>query len=214
MRRDPRRPARALEEGELLARPVEATGTIEVVVQSVAQLEEMDRILRRVVEHALRERTHRPIGTLEFLVELHAEVALEERGEAKALDAEQLRGEPGVEDVANQPAVILAQEAQVVVSVVKDDFDPGILEQLTQRRRLPDGYRVEDCRMLPGRELEQIDSIDEAVEARTFGVERQDPRVRDRRQERVDSARRIEINRRMHVGNLTGILLAPESLDE
>ena len=68
--------------------------------------------------------------------------------------------------------------------------------------------------MLPGRELEQIDSIDEAVEARTFGVERQDPRVRDRRQERVDSARRIEINRRMHVGNLTGILLAPESLDE
>jgi hypothetical protein len=49
------------------------------------------------------------------------------------------------------------------------------------------------------------------VEARTLGIERQDSRVGDRGEEPVEGARRIEIDRRMHVGNLTGILLAPES---
>ena len=74
-------PARSFEQRELLARPLRAARALQLGLQPVAQLEQIHRVLRRVVEHALRERAHRPVGALVLLVELHAEVALEQRGE-------------------------------------------------------------------------------------------------------------------------------------
>ena len=40
----------------------------------------------------------RPVGALVLLVQLHAEVALQQRGEPESLDAEQLRGDARVEE--------------------------------------------------------------------------------------------------------------------
>ena len=110
-------------------------GPLELALQLVAQLEQVDRVLRGVVEHPLRQRPHRPVGALVLLVELHAEVPLEQRGEAERAEAEQLRCDARVEDVADVPAVVLLEQTQIVVGVVKDDLDRRILEHAPERRR-------------------------------------------------------------------------------
>jgi methylmalonyl-CoA mutase N-terminal domain/subunit len=79
----------------------------------IAQAEKVDRVLRRVVEHVGRERPHGPIGALVLLVELHAEVLLEQRRQAEGLDAQQLRRHARVEHVAHVPAVVLMQQSEV-----------------------------------------------------------------------------------------------------
>ena len=101
----------------------------ELVAKSVAEIEQVLGVLRRVVEHALRERSHRPVGALMLLVELHAEEPLEQRGQTERANAEQLCGDARVEDVRDSPAVVLMEQPQIVVGVVKDDFDVARLEQ-------------------------------------------------------------------------------------
>ncbi len=165
-------PRGSLEQRKLLARPVEPSGPLELALQLVAQLEQVDRVLRGVVEHPLRQRPHRPVGALVLLVELHAEVPLEQRGEAERAEAQKLRRDARVEDVADVPLVVLLEQTQIVVGVVKDDLDPRILEYAAERRRLPDGYGIDDGRAFAGRELQQVDSIDESMEAGALGVQR------------------------------------------
>src|SRR5262252_942977 len=173
----------------------------------------MDRVLRGVVEHPLGQGTHRPVGALVLLVQLHAEVALQQRGQAERPQTQKLRGDARVEDVPDLPLVVLLQKSQVVVGVVKNDLDPGILEDSSEGGRLPDGYGVDDRGAVAGRELEQVDSIDESMEAGTLGVQRDAPRFDRtgggvyRGEKGVDGFRRVEIDGRMHAGNLTGAAL-------
>ena len=75
-------------------------GALELGAHLVAEIEQEGGVERGVVEHPLRERAQRPVGALVLLVELHAEVALEQRRESEGLDAEELRGDARVEDVA------------------------------------------------------------------------------------------------------------------
>ena len=78
---------------------------------------------------------------------------------------------------------------------------------------LPDGYGVDDRRAFAGRELEQVDSIDESMEAGALGVQRDASRFDRtgggvyRGEKGVDGFRRVEIDGRMHAGNLTGTVL-------
>jgi hypothetical protein len=86
---------------------------------------------------------HRPVGALVALVELHAELLLEQRGEAEGALAEELRGDARVEQAAHLPAVVLAQEAQVVVGVVEDHLDRRVLDQPAERASGPADERVD-----------------------------------------------------------------------
>src|SRR4051812_49377275 len=100
------------------------------------------------------------------------------------------------------------QQPQIVVGVVKDDLDGWILEERSESSRFADGQRIDDSRLLARRELEQVNSVDEAVEARAFSVQRENGRVGDRRKERVDGAGRVEVDGRVcgsHAPNLNGI---------
>jgi hypothetical protein len=115
-----------------------------------------------------------------LLVELHAKVPLEERREPEGLESQQLRRDARVEDVRDAPAIILVEQSQVVVSVVKHDLDRGVLEQLAEDRRLADRQRVDDRVAGACRQLQQIDAVDEPVEACSFGVERQLAGLSDR----------------------------------
>src|SRR5881396_2512655 len=132
----------------------------------------MNRVLCGVFEHAWSERSHRPVGALMLFVELHTKEMFEQRCESERADAKQLRGDPRIEDVAHVPGVILLQEAQIVIRVVEHDLDGGRLKEMPELRGRADRQRIDDRRALARRELEQIDSVDEAMEARTFGVER------------------------------------------
>ena len=122
-------PAGSLEQAELLARPLPAAGPLELGLEPVAKLQQMDGVLRRVVEHSLRQRPHGPVGALMLLVELHPEVPLEQRRETEGANAEELRRDARVEDVPGVPAIVLMQQSEVVVGVVKDDLHRRILEQ-------------------------------------------------------------------------------------
>src|SRR6185503_4106226 len=198
------RPARALEQREFLGGPIPAARGFELVLQLVAQLQQVDGILRGVVEHALRERPHGPVGALMLLVELETEVSLEKRGEPERLEPEQLRGDAGVENVPNVPTIILVQQSQIIIRVVKHDLDAGILEQTAESSGRADRDGIDDCRLVARRELEQIDSIDEAMEARALGIEGKDADVADRGQKAVDDARGVEIHGRMHAAQSNG----------
>jgi hypothetical protein len=114
-----------------------------------------------------------------LLVELYTEEALEQRGEAERANTEELRGDARVEDVGDLPAVVLMEEPQVVVSVVEDDFDRARFEKAPEALRDTDRERIEDRTRFTRRELEQVDPVDEPVEARPFGIERDGPSVRD-----------------------------------
>jgi hypothetical protein len=54
---------------------------------------------------------------------------------------------------------------------VKDDLDRWIFENRAQAGEWARRERIDDRALRPRRELEEIDSIDEAVEARAFGIE-------------------------------------------
>ena len=88
----------------------------------------MHRVLRGVIQHVACERTHRPVGALMLLFELDAEESLEERGEAEGADAKELRREARVEDVTKLPIIILMQQPQVIVGIVKDDLYVRVLQ--------------------------------------------------------------------------------------
>ena len=66
------------------------------------------------------QRTHRPVGALVGLVQLQAEMAVEQRRQPEPLVAEELRADRGVDEVAHREAEVAVQDAQVVVAAVED----------------------------------------------------------------------------------------------
>ena len=135
-----------------------------------------------------------------LLVDLQPEVLLEQRRQAKRGQPEQLRRDSGVEDVVDVPAVVLMQQPEVVVGVVEDDLDPGVLEQRTKLHGRADRQRIDDRTASVRRQLEQVDAVDEPVKARPFGVERNRFRAGDGRQKDVHIIGGVEIVEGMRRG--------------
>jgi hypothetical protein len=165
----------------------------ELLGEPVAEAEKEVRVLRRVLEHVGRERTHRPVGALMLLLELEPEEALEQRGEPEGADPGELRGDARVEDVPDVPAIVLREEAQVVVGVVKDDLDLRVLEHAAEGFRRADRQRVDDRRRVARRELEEVDPVVEAVEARALGVHGEQRLARDRADEALDGVGVVQV---------------------
>src|SRR5262249_30168884 len=113
----------------------------------------------------------RPVRALVLLIELDPEIAFEQRGQPEGLEPEELRGYARVENVDRAPGVILVQQPEIVVGIVEDLLDVGVLEEAAESGRRADRERVDDRAPLASRELQQVNSIDEAVEARALGVE-------------------------------------------
>ena len=172
---------------------MEPSLALQSVVQALPQRQQVHRVLSGVFEHVLRQRTHRPVGALVLLVEPHAEEALEERGQPEGLDAEELGGDPGIEDVGDAPAVVLVEETQIIVGIVEDDLNLPRLEELAESRGRLDLQRIEDRVPAIGRELQQIDAVDVPVEARAFGVEGESADTGNRSQESVSGFGRIDV---------------------
>ena len=78
-----------------------------------------------------------PVGALESLVEADAEVFLEKRGEPDAGLVEELRRDPGVEDVGGAETVLAIEQAEVVIGVVKDDLDGGVGKEIAANSARP-----------------------------------------------------------------------------
>ncbi len=202
-------PLRPLQPAELFLRPRPASGPVQLLLQPIAQIEQIHRVLGRVAQHVGRERTHRPVGALMLLVELHAEVALEEGRQAEAPNPEDLRRHSRVEEVRRMPAVVLMQEPQVVVGIVKDDLDARRLEQPAERRRLADGQRIEHGAPLARGELEQVDAVDETMKARAFGIDGDRLHPFDSAKEALGFLRGLDVQRLMLGGTRRGAHSTP-----
>src|SRR5438105_4865528 len=150
-----------------------ATATLQLALHVIAQLQQVARVLRGVLEHVRRQWPHRPIRSLVFFVQPDVEVLLQQRRKTERLDAEQLRRNTRVENFGDVPAVILMQQPQVVIGVVKNYLDTIALKQLAQFRRRSDRKWIDDRASLARGNLEQVDAIEKAMEAGTLGVERE-----------------------------------------
>src|SRR5512138_1090121 len=106
-----------------------------------------------------------------LLVELDLEELLEQSRETERLYPEQLSRDACIEDVIDVPAIILVQQSEVVISVVKYNLDIGILEYVAECFRHSDGERIDDGAAFARRDLQQVDSVDEPVEACAFGID-------------------------------------------
>mgnify|MGYP003286824483 CR=1 FL=1 len=88
----------------------DAGDPVELAAQVVAQVEQPARVLRRVVEHSLRQRAHRPVGALMLLVELDdLDVALRRAGELAAIASMGLQAY--VDQQLNPAAIDAAHES-------------------------------------------------------------------------------------------------------
>jgi len=165
-----RRPAQVLEPRELLLGPAQPVLVFERGAQLVAQCREVSGVGRRVVEHLGRQRPPRPVGSLVLLVELHGEVLLEQCRQPYRGLTEELRRDARVEQPPRAHPVVAVQDPQVVVGVVEDHLDRGIGEDRAERRDVANGQWIDDGGFAPGRELDEVDAVDEAVEAGGLGI--------------------------------------------
>ena len=104
------------------------------------------------------------------LGEPDTDVLLEERGQPDRGLGGQLGCDPRVEQAPGPELVVAVQDSQIVIGVVEDFFDLGVGEQAAQWREVGHRERVDDRRRRAGRELNEVDAVHIAVEARRFRV--------------------------------------------
>jgi hypothetical protein len=133
-----------------------------------------------------------------LLVELESERPLEQRRQPEGANPQELRRDARVEQPARVPAIVLVQQAEVVVRVVKDLLDRVALEDAAEGGGLADGERIENRGDLARAHLQQVDSIDEAMEAGAFGVHRDGGALLHRGQKAIGATGGIDVRRFVH----------------
>lgn len=168
-------------------RPVQPAHLLEPTGQECPQGQEVFGIGRGICQHGGRQRPVRPVGALPFLGETDTEMALQQRGQTDGGFPEQLSGDPGIEQVLNVKPVVAMEGTQVIIRVVEHRLDLWRGEEGSQGVEWSDEKRIDDRRRPSGRDLDEIDTIDVAVEARGFRIHGHDgltPRIGDETGER------------------------------
>jgi hypothetical protein len=140
--------------------------------QEVAQRRQVVGVGGGVREHLVAERTRRPVSALELLVQLHPEVLFEQRREPDARLVEELRRHSRVEERTGAESILALEEAEVVIRIVEDDLDRRVAQQGAEPAEIGDRERVDHDRGGPRRDLQQIDLVFVAMEARGLRVDR------------------------------------------
>ncbi len=126
---------------ELLLGPRELAVGLEARDQGLAQRDEQLDVERRVGEHRLGQRTHRPVGGRMLLGEGDPQQLLQDRGQADARQAGHPGRELGVEQpIGAQP--LLGQAGQVLAGRVQDPLDAR--EGLLQRGQPVEGFGIDE----------------------------------------------------------------------
>ncbi len=196
--------ARATEQdGELLLRPLEAPRRLQPLREQLPQLEEVGHVARRVAALRVGERAARPVGQLVALLEADPEQTLDEREQRRRAEADEARGELGVEDGAGRQAARPLQHLQVLVGSV--EHGDAVAGEHAGERGDVDGQRVDQRdRVVPG-DLEQGEMRVVAPLAVELGV---DP-VLGRVDELVDEALQLGTGRDELVLDLLCLRAAP-----
>jgi hypothetical protein len=177
----------------------DATLGFEFALQDVTQADQVPRVHRRVGQHLVAQRPLAPIGFLELLVQLHAEVLPQVGGQAELRFVQQFHAHHGVEHVRRAEAVHLLQHAQVVVGIMDHPFDGTIRQRLAQRVHVVDHQGIDEPGLRARAHLDQADALLVPVEAARLGVQREDGLgAQFRHQPRQGGRRGDELVRRFH----------------
>src|SRR6185503_11360437 len=108
---------------------------------------------------------------LVLLVEFDARVLLEQRGESDRGLPGKLSGDTGIEQSHGVETVVAVEDAKVVVGVMKDFLDIGVAQERADRCQVRDGERIDQRRLAGTRDLEEINPVAVAMEARRLRVD-------------------------------------------
>ena len=114
----------------------------QLLAQHVDERLEMTCVVARVSFHALGQRAPRPIRFLRALLQSDGEIFRDKIAEPKLLCPNESRRDHGVEDCRRHEAVAFAQQAQIVVGTVKDQF--VFAEHSPQGREVKSSQRIDD----------------------------------------------------------------------
>ena len=129
----------------------------------------MAGVVTGVVLHALGEGTPSPVRFLWAFIEGKAEIFGHEVDEAELGVTEQAAGEHGVEDRAGDEVVVFAQEAEVVIGAVHDEFMRA--ESIEQRGEVEAGEGVDEFIDAGEADLEEADFFRVRMETVGFGIQ-------------------------------------------
>ena len=154
----------------LLLQPVHPVQLGELAREQVAQGGQVPDVEGGVVEQLGRDGPRGPVGLLARLVDGDAEMVLQQRPEADAGAAEELRGQHGVEDALGPEAVEVVQEPQVEVAAVHQQVLGGepVQERLELQAR---GQHVDEEDLAADQELHEADPGLVVVHVVGLGIE-------------------------------------------
>ena len=78
------------------------------------------------------------------LVQLHAEVPIEQRGQSQTFISEELRTDGCIDEIADRETEVAMQDAQVIIAAVEDLRHLGVRENLPESLQVDGPQRVDD----------------------------------------------------------------------
>jgi len=127
------------------------------------------RVVTCVILHSLRKRALCPVGFLRSLFQRHSERLRHEILQAKFHHAQQARGNHGIENPVRHEVVVLAQQAEIVVAAVQQQFAPA--QCLPQRCEVNVRQRIHENVRAGKAELEQAELRRVGVQAVSLCVQ-------------------------------------------
>ena len=164
-----------------LLEPFPAPEATEFPLEFGGQRLQISCVIAGILRHLRRKRPPGPVGFLGALGEDNPEVAVQQGRQAELETADEPRRDHGVEHAAGLDHADAAQEPQVVVEPLDDEFMPG--EFLKQRLQGKPGQRVDEHIESRHADLDQTQLFEIAMEAVGLGVERDAPGLAHRLQE-------------------------------
>ena len=108
-----------------------------------------------------------------LLIQLHADVFLEQGCQSDRRLARQLRRDARVEQADRPKAVIAIEDAEIVIRVMERLFELRIRQHGAHGAQvgLGDGHGIDQRRLRRTRDLQEVDAVAVAMKARCFGID-------------------------------------------
>ena len=127
-------------------------------------------IVEGVGNHPFGEWPPRPIGGLRPFFQLDSQQPVDQTGQAKLGETQQTRRQHCVENISRHEAASAAQQSQIVVGAVQDQFVPAKRRQ--QPREVQRRQRINQVVRARQADLDQAEFFGIGVETVGFGVKR------------------------------------------
>ena len=156
--------------GDVLARLLQAAVQAQLLVQNIAQGQQVMGVDLGIAERAFRQRTLRPVEFLVLLAVAHAEQIFQHIAQADALIAADAGSRHRVEDGPHIEIKVALETDEVVFGGVEDLLDGGIGQDGAERTDIGDGQRIDEQVFAWRGQLDEAGGSAIGVHAVGFGI--------------------------------------------